>query len=277
MKRPTKSLLEQAKKYKDLTDESKIKLLSELYNDYELSFAEIAKVLGTYGQKIQREAKRLGIQSRSSSDAQKTALKTGRVKHPTKGKKRSEATTRKTSDAMAQNWCGLSVQELSERSQKAKINWGKKTEAEKKLMQDKANEAIRKAAIDGSKFEKFLGEQLVASGYKIEMHKEQIVMRSKLQIDIYLPEKNIAIEVDGASHFQDIWGSDTLAQTEMRDMEKTGILLSRGMIVLRARCLAKTASPAYLRRSCKTIIEKIREIEKNPPTKGNRHIILELA
>ena len=65
---------------------------STKYSVKNRSFSDIAKELGTYTNKVVRAARKHGIDIRDRSEAQKAALKNGRHKHPTKGKKRSNKT-----------------------------------------------------------------------------------------------------------------------------------------------------------------------------------------
>ena len=47
----------------------------------------ISEKLGTYPNKVRRALKFLGVDLKSKSEAQSNALKSGRHKHPTKGRK----------------------------------------------------------------------------------------------------------------------------------------------------------------------------------------------
>ena len=62
-----------------------IKKYGENFSTY-----SIAKELETYPKKIERILKKNGIKLRSKSEAQALAIKSGRAKHPTEGKERSE-------------------------------------------------------------------------------------------------------------------------------------------------------------------------------------------
>ena len=59
------------------------------YCEDKKSWREIAKMLDTNSNRVRRDAAKLGIESRSRSDAQKLALSQGRQTHPTEGKKLS--------------------------------------------------------------------------------------------------------------------------------------------------------------------------------------------
>ena len=78
-------------------------LISE-YSVKNRSFGDIAKELGTYTNKVVRAARKHGIEIRNRSQAQKQALKNGRHKHPTKGKKRTKKVKEKISDTVYSFW-----------------------------------------------------------------------------------------------------------------------------------------------------------------------------
>ena len=59
----------------------------------------ISEKLGTYPNKVRRALKFLGVDLKSKSEAQSNALKSGRHKHPTKGRKRTEEERIKISEA----------------------------------------------------------------------------------------------------------------------------------------------------------------------------------
>ena len=104
-------------KYWSLQDQERASLLQDAYNNKKMSWIQIATELNTYPNKIRREAKRLGIQSRTKSVAQKEALKEGRSLHPTKGKKLHENTKLKISESQGLIWDSLSIEERSKRSE----------------------------------------------------------------------------------------------------------------------------------------------------------------
>lgn len=98
-----------------------------------------------------------------------------------------------------------------------------------------ANQAVRQSSKKGSKLEHFLLENLIADGYKVEFHKEQLLANTKLQIDLFLPTMSIAIEVDGPSHFLPVWGQDTLAKNQKYDKKKTGLIIGKGLKLIRIK------------------------------------------
>lgn len=218
-----------------LSKEDKYALLNDMYTKQKKSFADIATELGTYANKIRREIISLKIPIRDKSSAQKNALKTGKHKHPTKGTKRPDDTKQKIGLGVMQSWEDLDASALKNRQNKAKQAWKELDEETKKYRQRLANNAVREASKVGSKLEKFLLNQLLKDGYKVDFHKEQVLSNTKLQIDLFLPTMNLAIEVDGPSHFLPVWGEDTLQKNIDYDQKKEGLILGKGMLLVRIK------------------------------------------
>ena len=102
------------------------KIALDLYSNHLWSTYQIAEKLGTYPNKIRRLLKKHGIDLRTSSDAQKNALGTGRASHPTQGTPRSEETKQKISDSQGAVWDSLNEEEKEHRSQIGKESWEQK-------------------------------------------------------------------------------------------------------------------------------------------------------
>ena len=83
------NLQKTAKKYFSLSAEDREIFLVKAYDIENNSYGEIAKEVGTYINRIRRDAQKAGIQPRSKANAQKLALSTGRHSHPTRGKEQS--------------------------------------------------------------------------------------------------------------------------------------------------------------------------------------------
>jgi len=221
--------------YSKYSDNDKKKIIEKLYVSKGLSFAAIAEQLNTYANKIRRDAVKYSIPIRNKSQAQSNALEKGHHKHPTKGQKRTEEVKNKIGNSVMKSWEKMDKSELSDRKKKSKLLWNKLSEDEKQNRLTLANQAVRHASKTGSKLEHFLLEQLVGDGYKVDFHKEQLLSNTRLQIDLFLPTMNIAIEVDGPSHFLPVWGEDTLAKNKKYDQNKTGLILGRGLKLIRIK------------------------------------------
>lgn len=216
-------------------DKDKARIINEMYIVKQMSFYDIASELGTYANRIRRDAKKFNIPIRDKSSAQKNALKTGKHSHPTKGKKRSNEIKNKIGRGVLGNWENLSEQEKQKRKIVSKQLWESLSDDEKEARLKAANIAVRKTSKVGSKLEHWLLENLTQDGYKVEFHKEQNLSNTKLQIDLYLPTMGIAIEVDGPSHFEPVWGNDSLQKNKKSDKKKSGLIIGKGLKLIRVK------------------------------------------
>lgn len=221
--------------YESMNDDQKQSTIKKLYEVDKKSFGDIAKELGTYANKIRRDAIKYKINIRDKSDAQKNALKTGKHKHPTKGQIRNEATKMKIGGSVMKSWNTMTDSELKIRKQTAKEQWDKRSDDEKKHMQQMANTAVRISSKEGSKLEKFILDKLIRNGYKVKFHEEQILSNTKLQIDLFIPSMSIAIEIDGPSHFLPVWGDDVLSRNKKYDEKKEGLIIGKGLTLIRIK------------------------------------------
>tara|TARA_B100002019_G_C21229640_1_gene579361 strand:- start:68 stop:859 length:792 start_codon:yes stop_codon:yes gene_type:complete len=223
------------KNYSQYSDYDKKQIIQKLYVEDGMSFGAIAEQLNTYANKIRRDAIKYKINVRNKSEAQSNAIKTGAHKHPTKGTERSEDTKNKIGKSIMKAWDSIDEKELKRRKRESKKRWDSLSDDVKKQRLALANQAVRNSSKVGSKLEHYLLEALVKDGYKVDFHKEQILSNTKLQIDLLLPKMNIAIEVDGPSHFLPVWGADTLAKNQKYDKKKTGLILGKGLKLLRVK------------------------------------------
>ena len=260
--------------YKELSYKEKVLIIKDLYETKNNSFKDIADMLGTYANKIRRDAIKFKISIRDKSEAQKNALQTGKHNHPTKGKKRSEDTKQKIGESVLKSWENLSEDELDKRKLKAKKNWDSLTTDEKKYMQQRANQAVRVSSKEGSKLEKFIMKELINDGYKIKFHHEQALANTRLQIYILIPSMNVAIEVDGPSHFAPVWGDDSLKKNIKYDQKKTGLILGKGLVLIRVKQTMdySNSRSKLIYNKLKTILE---DISKQFPSIDNRNFLIE--
>lgn len=221
--------------YDNLSDIDKEKLIRTWYEELNKSFADIAASWGTYPNKIRRDAKKFNITIRNKSQAQKNALDNGKHKHPTKGTNRSSETKQKIGMSVLQAWETLDAHELAARKLKAKTNWENLDEHIKANMHQAAMAAIRQSSKVGSKLENFLLQKLLADGLHVDFHKEQSLVNTRLQIDLFIPSINTAIEVDGPSHFEPVWGHKSLSRNQKYDQKKEGLIIGRGWNLIRIK------------------------------------------
>lgn len=255
--------------FSKLTDQEKLKALKKLYETDKKSFIDIAKMYKTYPNKIRRDAIKLGIKIRDKSEAQKNALNTGKIEHPTKGKQRSDITKQKIGEGVMTSWADSSDEMIIERKKKAKKAWEAMSDDTKQIMQQKANKAVRETSKVGSKLEKYIFNKLINDGYRVNFHQEQTLANTKLQIDMVLPKINVAIEIDGPSHFLPVWGEDVLIKNQTYDKKKEGLILGKGLVLIRIKQLndfSKTRAEILYSK----LLPLLRTIEKNFPTSDNR-------
>lgn len=198
------------------------------------SLRETANYFNTSTSTVMRLIKKFG-KLRDKGSAQKQALKNGKSIHPTKGKIRSDATKVKISNAQAKAWDQIDDKEYKRRQKQAQDRWNSMSEAQKHDIAKKAAKGIRKASDQGSKMELFLKDFLLKAGYNVIFHKKELIPNTKLEVDMLIPELNTVIELDGPSHYLPVWGEESLQKTIKSDLEKNGLLLAYGFIIIRIR------------------------------------------
>jgi len=143
-------------------------------------------------------------------------------------------------------------------------------------MMEKAGRALRIAAIEGSKAEKFLQRKLNEMGYDVILHKKDLI-EGNFEIDLFLPELNTIIEIDGPQHFLPVFGEKKLQEVIKFDSIKNGLLVSKGFCVVRVRYLCKNMSRAVERKLWDLVSEQVGKIQDKFPTKSKRFIELEIG
>ena len=245
---------------------------------------EIAEDFNTYSNKILRALKFLGREmhddedffKRDYSEAQKLALKKGRSRHPTKGKKLDQSHKDKIGEARSKAYHSLSNTEKKRISEMSRANWEKLTDAKKEEIRSLAMEGVREASRNGSKTERYVANELVRLGYNIETHKGNLVFGSTLEVDIFVPELKTAIEIDGPGHFEPIWGQEKLQKQQASDVAKQGILIGGGYVILRVRQLDRNMSLTKMSKTLQAILVELEAIKDKFPSKKNRLIEIEV-
>ena len=235
----------------------------------------ISEKLGTYPNKVRRALKFLGVDLKSKSEAQSNALKSGRHKHPTKGRKRTDEERIKISEGMANHWENMSEDERDRRIALAKKQWEEMTENEKSELRSMAAEAVRRASQEGSKIEKFLKEGLTSEGYDVIFHMKGLIPAENLEVDLFVPSLKTAIEIDGPAHFLPIWGEDSLQKNIRSDAKKSGLILSKGYCMIRVKQINKNVSEKSKRKTLALILTELGKISKKFPAKSKRYIEIE--
>jgi len=247
-------------KYESLSDKQKKEMLQEQYEKRFKSFADISKEYNTYSNKLRRDAIKFNIKIRTKSEAQANALKTGKSKHPTKGKERRSEVKEKIGMSVLKSWENLDENSLRKRKEDSKIRWEKMDNLKKEEILKQANAAVRLSSKNGSKLEKYILKELLSIGLRVEFHKEQTLSNTKLQLDLFLPEIGVVIEVDGPSHFEPVWGDEALKKNKKYDNKKNGLIIGKGLFLIRVQ-QKKDFSPSRAKLICENIKKAIANIE----------------
>ncbi len=244
------------------------------YRDKHSTYS-IAKELNTYPKKIERILKKNNEPIRDRSESQKLAIESGRAKHPTKGKQRTEEERVNISEGVHKNWQNKSDTELERISEDAKKRWKDIPADKKREMLEKAGRALHKTCKEGSKAEKYIYRKIRESGREAVMHKTGLTS-GNFEIDLFLPGLKTIIEIDGPQHFLPLFGQKRLEETIKLDSRKNGLLLSDGYCVIRIKYMLKTFSQKSARDLWGLISEHLDKIDNKFPGKEKRFIELEI-
>ena len=255
--------------YDQLSSVQKKDFLEEAYAM--ASFAQIANAVGTYTNRIKRDAVQLGIKSRSKTDAQKLSLSTGSSKHPTEGKHRSEEEKSKIGKKVSASYQELPDEEKERRIEVCRDNWNDRSEEDKEKFRKASIKAILATAKTGSKLEKFLMKKLISVGFQVDFHKERVIVNERMQLDMVIPSINTVIEVDGPSHTEAVWGDKALSRTQRSDQQKNSLLLGMGFVVIRVR-QTQRISKVYMESVWTKLSTSLISIKEKFPERKNRYL-----
>lgn len=252
------------------------KKIIEMYVYQNKSTYEIAEAFSTYPNKIRRVLIKNGVDLKTKSEAQKNAIQHGIAKHPTLGKTRTSEEKIKISSGLKKYWDEMDEKLYKEKVKSAKKRWKEMSENDKRKMLESAIKSIQVAGKEGSKLEKFIYEEIVKEGYKVEFHKKYLIQNEHLEIDMSIPSLKTIIEIDGPSHFFPIWGEEKLQKQIKADFHKTGLILSKGFVIIRVKHLSDSACLADKEKLRLDILKILDTIERNFPKESERLIEIEI-
>lgn len=252
------------------------KKVIDMYVIQNKSTYEIAQELQTYPNKIRRILIKGGIDLKNKSEAQKNAIKQGVAKHPTLGKTRTDEEKIKISSGLKKYWDDMDENLYQEKINSAKKRWKEMSELDKKKMLEAAIKSIQIAGKEGSKLEKFIYEEIIKQGYRVDFHKKYLIQNENLEIDMSIPSLKTIIEIDGPSHFFPIWGEEKLQKQIKADFHKTGLILSKGFVIIRVKHLSDSACLADKEKLKLDILKILSTIEANFPKESERLIEIEI-
>ena len=124
--------------------------------------------------------------------------------------------------------------------------------------------------------ENFVFKVVSNAGYDVQFHRKNLIPNENLEIDLYIPRLKTIIEVDGPSHFLPVWGEDRLQKQMKADLDKNGLILSKGFVMLRVKALKTRLSLTDEEELKNTVLEQLKRIEKKFPPRSERYIEVEL-
>jgi hypothetical protein len=251
------------------------KLIKE-YNVDGKSVRDLAADYNTYPNKIARTLKGAGITLRSKEEAGRIAFDKGKIIPPMLGKKRTDEEKENISTKRTKIWKEMCPDKRENFKQEARSRWNALSDEDRLERQVMAGAAVRIAAKEGSKAEKFVYKGLTKLGYDVTMHETGIVPQN-YEVDLYFPTLKVAIEIDGPTHFYPIHGEDALARSIEYDSIKNGVLISRGICVIRIKYLIKHSSLSGNKKLLGFIVDELKKIETNFPDENHRLIELEFT
>lgn len=242
--------------------------LKRLYVDERRSAREIADELNTYPNMILRALRYLKIEIRDKSESQKVFL--SKNEHPKKGKKISEEAKTKIGAGHLKRWKNMDEETRNKISEQKRKQWYDMTPDQRAEMQTKAHKAIRLAAEEGSRLEREICQRLEALGYKCYIHDKHLIGTERMEIDILLPSVGLAIEVDGVSHFENVWGDERLAKQRDSDNRKNGLIAISGYCMVRIKNKKDRYGAIEIDLMVSNIIDIINQISIKMPDVQNR-------
>lgn len=252
------------------------KIVLHEYNEKGRSFRDIADEFGTYPNKIKRMFIKAGGIPRDKSKAQKEALKSGRSEHPTEGRQRTPEERVAISESVAADWANASPEARQARSEAAKEQWAKLSATKKEELLKKARDAARLTATEGSKLELAIKNALEEAGYIVEHQYDNLLENPRLRIDIFIPEIRTAIEIDGPSHFEPIWGEENYLKNVQADLEKTGLLISHGLAIIRLKNKSRHLSKKMERDAIAKVLKEVEKMKTSFPKRYRKLIEIEV-
>jgi very-short-patch-repair endonuclease len=235
------------------------------YVDEKRSFHSIGRELGKNPKTIRDAVIKAGCQPRSKSQAQKLHV----AKHgPPIQRPRTDEEKRRISDGHARRITSMSHDEIerwkSNLRQRATAQWAGLDKDAKELLMAPMREGAKAQVGRGSKGENKIGDLLREHGYNIERRSR--AFSRPFEIDILLIKERVAIEVDGPTHFDPIYGTDHLARTTARDGIKNAFLTQLGVHVIRVQDRTTSYSLSACVRATNEILEILKSIDGVSPT-----------
>jgi hypothetical protein len=246
--------------------------LHTYYVQQQKSTVEISKMTETYPEQVRRALKKYNIPVRSRSKASRNFYENG-GENARKGYKFTEQEKEVASLIAKEFWLsGDSSEARKKISKSSKKMWENVSDEEKKEIVARLHQACRLASINGSKTQIHIAELLQNKyGYEVLTGVTQLVGIGNLEVDIALPAKSIVIEVDGITHFDDVYSDNRFERAQEHDARKNNILNQAGWSVIRVQLMCER----YSKGSCLMVCQKLDEMIKTGDFEKNNVTYIE--
>ena len=222
-----------------------------------VSTKSLADANGVNPTTINRLLRKNGVKIRTISQGQKQYYSENDSHR--KGVKLSDAEKEAISLGMQDYYQSLSKDQMKQlkliMSKNGKKRWNSLSETEKRESIEEMHRANRLTADGGSKLENAIASLLEENGYKVVQRTKSFVPKNEFEIDIFVPGLDTAIEVDGKTHFEPIFGDEALAKTQSNDTYKNDTLLAAGFTVIRLRNNTTAFSQLKARQALKLLLD----------------------
>jgi very-short-patch-repair endonuclease len=204
------------------------------YVEKKRSTSEIAQEVGCFPEQIRRALRRFNIPVRSRIQASHNFYDNG-GENARKGYQFSEKEKETASISAKEYWLSNASKEARAKiAEKSQAYWDTVSDDEKQAIIERLHRACREAAANGSKAQRMIEKILKDKYHYVTMlGVVQIAGIGDLEVDIALPGVGIAIEVDGITHFRDVYSDDRYERAMEADKRKNDILTRAGWSVVR--------------------------------------------
>jgi very-short-patch-repair endonuclease len=230
------------------------------YGEKKKSTVEIANMVGCYPEQVRRALKKHNIPVRTKSKASRNFYDKG-GENSRKGYKFTEAEKERASVIAKEYWLSEDSEDAREKiSASSTAMWEEKTDAEKQAVVARLHQACRLASQQGSKAQRMIAQILRRKyGYDVMEGVTELAGIGNLEVDIALPGKGIIVEVDGITHFEDVYSDNRYERAQEHDKRKNDIMTGAGWSVIRVRLVCER----YSKGSCLLVCEKLNEMIDN--------------
>lgn len=236
-----------------------LEFLKKHYVEDKKSTVEISKMVGCYPEQVRRALKKYGLKIRSKAKASRNFYEKG-GENSRKGYKFTDEEREQASINAKYYWLSPDSNEARYKiSRSSQAMWDEKSEAEKAEIVARLHQACRVASQYGSKAQRKVAEILSQKyGYGVLTGVTTLAGIGELEVDIAIPEHGVIIEIDGITHFEDIYSDDRYERAQEADARKNSIMTGAGWSVIRVRLVCERYSVGSCLLTCANLDDMIK-------------------